>query len=89
MIKQINFGYNDGREYYLFYDSRYMTEEQALKEMEFVGVGKGCNEDLYPYYLIVPQGKKHILAAIKEYVSEEAYNLGKEIQEWEDAKDDI
>lgn len=84
MIKQIDFGYNDGREYYLFYDDRYMTEEQALKEMEFVGWGKGCNEDLYPYYLIVSQEKKPILEAIKEQVSEKAYNLGKEVQEWED-----
>jgi hypothetical protein len=76
MIRQIDFGMTDGREYYLFYDDTKMTEEQALKECEFVGWGAGYNESLYPYYLIVPKGKKSILSAIKEEISDEYYDIG-------------
>ena len=54
-------------EYYIFYDDEYMTQEQAEKELEFLDWGEGCDESLYPYYLILPKIKKPILSAIKEY----------------------
>ena len=78
MLKQIDFTMS-GIEYFIFYDSDKMTEKQALAECEFVGWGKGCNESLYPYYLIVPKGKKHILKTIKEYISDKYYDMGKDI----------
>lgn len=68
MLEQIDFTYQ-GIEYCILYDSNHMTEEQALAECEFVGWGGGHDFELYPYYLIVPKKKKHILTCIKEYLT--------------------
>lgn len=66
-------------EYYVFYDDAYMTEEQAEKELEFMDWGMGFNPDLYPYYLILPKVKQPILSAIKEYLTDMGYDMGKDI----------
>lgn len=71
MLRQLDFGYSDRREYCIFYDDAYMTEMQAKRECEFVGWGKGCDESLYPYYLIVSKEKKPILSCIKKYIKEQ------------------
>jgi hypothetical protein len=76
MLKQIDFEMDTGLQYMIFYDSDKMTEEQAIAECEFVGWGKGCNEALFPYYLIVPKEKKPILECIKEYISDKWYDIG-------------
>ena len=75
MLRQIDFGFEDGREYCILYDNSYMTEEQAKNECEFVGWGKGCDESLYPYYLIVSKAKKPILSCIKEYLTDQGYDM--------------
>ena len=76
MLKQLDiklkdywFGYN---EYYVFYDDKYMTAEQAEKALEFIDWG-AWEPELTPYYLIVPAVKKPILSAIKEYFLSGAY----------------
>jgi hypothetical protein len=83
MLEQIDFGFNDGREYCIFYDSDHMTEEQARAECEFVGWGKGCDESLYPYYIIVPKAKKPILSCIKEHCVDLGYNMATDFY-WEE-----
>ena len=77
MLKQIDFTTNYGCAYHMFFDDEHMTEEQALIECEFVGCGAGHDESLYPYYLIVPAGKEHILKTI-----------GKHCREKQEAQDD-
>ena len=67
MLKQLDFTLN-GLPYMIFYDSEHMTEEQAKLECQFVGWGKGHDESLYPYYLIVTKAKTPILNCIKQYV---------------------
>ena len=71
MLKQIDFGFTGGREYCILYDDEHMNQEQAEKECEFMGWGKGCDESLYPYYLIVSKEKKPILSCIKKHILEE------------------
>ena len=61
-------------EYFLFYDDAYMTQEDAEKELEFLGVGSGYNPANYPYYLILPKSKKPILSSIKVYLTSEQLN---------------
>ena len=70
MLKQINFTMNNGCSYYMFFDDEYMTEQQALVECEFVGHGAGYDHSLYPYYLIVPEGKESILKTIGKFCRE-------------------
>lgn len=60
-------------EYYILYDDTFMTEEQAEKELEFIGWGMGFNPKLYPYYLILPKVKKPILKSIKKYFLSDMY----------------
>ena len=55
-------------EYYIFYDDKHMTQEQAEKELEFIDWGMGFDQELYPYYLILPKVKKPILRCIKDYL---------------------
>ena len=71
MLKQIDFTLS-GTEYSILYDSGHMTDKQAKLECEFVGWGKGCDESLYPYYLIVTKLKKPILSCIKKHILEES-----------------
>lgn len=66
-------------EYYVFYDDTYMTQEQAEKELECMDMGMGYDPEKYPYYLIVPAAKKPILSAIKEYLTDMGYDMGKDI----------
>ena len=61
-------------EYYILYDDEYMTQEQAEKELEFLGWGKGYDPEKYPYYLILPKEKKPLLKCIKEYFLCGAYS---------------
>lgn len=68
MLKQIDFSTNTGCEYIMLYMSDKLTDEQALKECEFVGCGGGCDWNLYPYYLIIPKKKRPLLMAIKEHI---------------------
>lgn len=82
MLKQLNikledywFGYN---EYYVFYDDEHMTQEQAEKALEFIDWGS-WEPELTPYYLIVPAVKKPILSAIKEYLTDQGYDIAKSI----------
>ena len=70
MLKQIDFTLSC-IEYSILYDSDHMTDKQAKLECEFVGWGKGCDESLYPYYLIVTKSKKPILSCIKKHILEE------------------
>ncbi len=63
------------KEYFVFYDDQFITQEQAEKELEFMDWGMGCNPDLYPYYLILPAVKKPILSAIKEYLTDQGYDI--------------
>lgn len=70
MLRQINFTMNTGLKYHMFFDDEHMTEEQALVECEFVGWGAGHDYSLYPYYLIVPDGKEPILKTIGKYCRE-------------------
>lgn len=70
MLKQIDFTMSNGLKYYMFFDDAYMTEEQALVECEFVGWGAGHDYSLYPYYLIVPEGKEPILKTIGKHCRE-------------------
>lgn len=86
MLQQLNikledywFGYN---EYYVFYDDKHMTQEQAEKALEFIDWGS-WEPELTPYYLIVPAVKKPILSAIKEYLIDEGYDMSTE-QHWEE-----
>lgn len=67
MLKQIDFKHN-GTDYIMLFDGDKMTEEQALKEVEFTGWGKGCDESLYPYYITVPKSKQPILWAIRTHL---------------------
>jgi hypothetical protein len=60
-------------EYYVFYDDTYMTHDQAMKELEFLGCGGGYDLANYPYFLIVPAKKKPLLSCIKEYFISGAY----------------
>lgn len=65
------FGYD---EYYVFYDDEHMTQEQAEKALEFIDWG--CWEpELTPYYLIVPAVKKPLLSCIKEYFTDQGYDM--------------
>lgn len=66
-------------EYYVFYDDTYMTQEQAEKELECMDMGMGYDPEKYPYYLILPAVKKPILSAIKEYLTDMGYDMGKDI----------
>lgn len=66
-------------EYYVFYDDAYMTQEQAEKELECMDMGMGYDPEKYPYYLILPAVKKPILSAIKEYLTDMGYDMGKDI----------
>lgn len=82
MLKQLDiklvdqwFGYD---EYYVFYDDAHMTAEQAEKALEFIDWGN-WEPELTPYYLIVPAVKKPILSAIKEYLTDMGYDIGKDI----------
>ena len=61
-------------EYYIFYDDKYMTQEQAEKELDFMDWGTGFDSKLYPYYLILPKVKKPILSCIKDYLMEIGYD---------------
>ena len=70
MLKQIDFTMNTGLKYHMFFDDEYMTKEQALVECEFVGWGAGHDYSLYPYYLIVPEGKEPILKTIGKHCRE-------------------
>ena len=54
-------------EYYILYDDKYMTQEQAEKELEFIDCGLGFDKSLYSYYLILSKAKKPILSCIKDY----------------------
>lgn len=60
-------------EYYIFYDDEHMTQEQAEKELEFIDWGMGFDQELYPYYLILPKVKKPILRCIKDYFMSGAF----------------
>ena len=60
-------------EYYILYDDKYMTEEQAEKELEFLDWGMGFNPELYPYYIILPKVKKPLLKSIREYFTSGAF----------------
>lgn len=62
-------------EYYILYDDEYMIQEQAEKELEFMDWGMGFDEKLYPYYLILPKAKKPILSCIKEYLTDQGYDM--------------
>jgi hypothetical protein len=42
-------------------------------------MGMGYVPEKYPYYLIVPAVKKPILSAIKEYLTDMGYDMGKDI----------
>jgi hypothetical protein len=66
-------------EYYIFYDDTYMTQEQAEKELEFMDMGMGYDLEKYPYYLIVPAAKKPILSAIKEFLTDQGYDMAHNI----------
>ena len=70
MLRQIDFTMNSGLKYHMFFDDEHMSEEQALVECEFVGWGAGHDYSLYPYYIIVPEGKEPILKAIGKYCRE-------------------
>lgn len=70
MLKQIDFTMKDGCSYHMFFDDEHLTEKQALIECEFVGWGMGHDHSLYPYYLIVPEGKEPILKTIGKYCRE-------------------
>lgn len=73
-VKLVDY-YHGFDEYYIFYDDRYMTEEQAEKELEFLDWGMGFDAKLYPYYLILPKVKKPILSCIGDYLKEIGYNM--------------
>lgn len=62
-------------EYYVFYDDTYMTKDQAMKELEFMDWGMGYDPEKYPYYFILPAVKKPILSAIKEYFTDQGYDM--------------
>ncbi len=70
-------------EYYIFYDDTYMTQEQAEKELEFMDMGMGYDPEKYPYYFILPAVKKPILSAIKEYFTDQGYDMATD-QHWEE-----
>lgn len=72
MLKQIDFTMSTGLKYHMFFDDEHMTEEQALVECEFVGWGAGHDCGLYPYYLIVPEGKEPILKIIGKHCREKS-----------------
>ena len=86
MLQQIDFGFSDGREYCILYDDEHMTEEQAKLECEFIGWGKGHDESLYPYYIIVDIEKKPILRCIKEYCMDIGYDTATELHREENYK---
>jgi hypothetical protein len=82
MLKQIDFTYK-GIEHCILYDSDYVTDEQAMLECEFIGWGKGHDESLYPYYLIVSKDKKPILSCIKEHCVDLGYDMATDLY-WEE-----
>ena len=84
MLKQIDFTMNTGLKYHMFFDDEYMTEEQALVECEFVGWGAGHDHSLYPYYIIVPEGKEPILKTIVKHWRENKEEEDEEIDEEEE-----
>jgi hypothetical protein len=67
MLRQIDFT-SRGIEYTMLFDSDKMNETQALQECEFIGWGKGCDESLFPYYIIFPTAKMPIMMCIKEFI---------------------
>ena len=64
MIMEIKFKSAYGGKYVMLFDSKYMTEEQARNEIQFMDFGMGDNISLYPYYIIYSEKKKPIIDAI-------------------------